>query len=309
MAIARKLKESPKSTTTYPSLFRDVIADYLIAQNLAEGPKPMATAEARIRHSWAGKCARQIGYFVRGDVPEPFEAETLWGFAMGHRAHEIVQAAFRARYPEAAEIEVKVGAGAHAGTFDIMLRFDTAQPFEVDGVTYLCKVVVLELKSTGGFGFSRKVREEGPDQGAVLQCSLNGMAVDADLIVIGYLSLDRQVQMANQLYGKRTKRDLDGVWATWAYPKDVYLPWAESEARRMDRILEVVDSGRLPARKVPGMDPGAVIVDPATGRWEVRDEEGLNIFSTGTLWVCDYCSFQEQCVADAEAEREFLAEA
>lgn len=304
MALKADHRDLPKahSTATYPSLFRDVIADFLLALREAEGEKPMSGEHARIRHSWAGMCAARIGYSVQGATPEPDEPESLWSFQMGHRAHELVQEAFKARYGDQCKVEFGIDLGERAGTIDLAIFFDTVTPFTVDGVTHLCKTVCIELKSTGGYSWSLQVKQEGPKVGAYLQGCLNAAGIDADLLVIGYLALDRQTATARKFYGMGRK-PLDAVWATWAYPRDQYMRDAGRESHRLEEVLKYVDAGKLPPRQVPELPKGARITDPKDGSWQVLDDEG-NMTGFGSYWGCNYCPHQQRCIADAKAEAE-----
>jgi len=301
----RTLPNSPQTTATYPSLFRADIENHLVALRDAEGPLVQAGPNSRIRHSWAGMCARRIGYSVSGAEEEPNDAESLWSFALGRKAHEIVQDALLAAYGFQCSIEHEVDLGDRSCHIDALLDLEKPKGFEIDGVTHIAKTVCFELKSTGGYSWSLQVKTEGPKLGAYLQGCLNAAAVDADLLVIGYLALDRQSKTARTLYGPN-RLPLDAVWATWAYTREQYMPDAEREAKRLSKVLEVVDSGRLPERVVPELPHGAKITDPKTGHWLVLgndDQEGLTVVQAGEYWGCNFCSHQKRCAADAEAEK------
>jgi hypothetical protein len=233
---------------------------------------------------------------------DPPDAEAIWSFEMGHRAHDIIQSALTWRYGDRAGIEVEVDLGDRSCHIDAVLRFDRPEAFQVDGVTHLCKVVACEFKSTGGYGWSMQVKTEGPKLGAYLQGCLNAEAVDADLLIVGYATLDRQTKTANVVYGK-DRGALDAVWAEWCYPRSAYLPDAEREIARMAKAVEWVDGGKLPPRHVPDLPAGAVIVDPSTGRWEQKSADGESVLQSGTWWGCLYCPFNARCVADKEAGR------
>lgn len=302
MALKADLRSLPTNepTTTHPSLFGDIIADYLEHVRDEQEELPLAGENARIRHSWAGICARRLGYHVRGDEPsDPPDAESIWSFEMGHRAHELIQNALQWRFGDACQVEVKVTdlPGERACHIDAVLRFDKPTPFVVDGVTYPCKVVAFELKSTGGYGWSQQVKAEGPKIEAYLQGCLNAAAVDADLMVLGYVTLDRQTRTAKSVYGAEKGR-MDAVYAEWCYPKVAYMPDAEHEADRMRKVLEFVDSGVLPPRSIPALPKGARVVDPSSGRWEQRTDG--QITQAGSDWRCGFCPMQARCVAEVE---------
>lgn len=80
--------------------------------------------------------------------------------------------------------------------------------------------------------------------------------------------------------------------------REQFLPLAEAEEARVLRILELVDLGQLPARVFPSpeLPHGHRIVDPSTGRWEVRNEDD-QVADTGTWWACGYCRFQTLCAS------------
>ena len=303
MAVKSDLRALPSQqpTTTHPSLLGDTIAGYLLHLRETETDLAHAGPRSRIRHSWAGACARRLGYHLQ-DIEEsdPPDPESIWSFQMGHRAHQLVQNALAWKYAGRAQIEVEVDLGERSCHIDAVLRFDRPEPFQVDGVTHLCKTVACEFKSTGGYGWSMQVKSEGPKLAAYLQGCLNAQAVDADLLIVGYATLDRQAKTANTVYGKG-RLPLDAVWAEWCFPKDAYLPDAEAEIARMSRAMEWVDAGRMPPRQIPDLPHAAVIVDPSSGRWEQKSPDGRSLIGSGSFWGCNYCPFQGKCVEDAEA--------
>ncbi|MBU6430682.1 MAG: hypothetical protein KGR26_16810, partial [Cyanobacteria bacterium REEB65] len=144
------------------------------------------------------------------------------------------------------------------------------------------------------------VKQEGPKLGAYLQGCLNAAAVDADLLIVGYATLDRQTRTANTVYGKG-RLPLDAIWAEWCYPKALYLPDAEVEIARMGKAVEWVDAGKLLPRQIPDLPHGAEIVDPSSGRWEQRTPDGQSLVGSGSWWGCGYCPFQGKCVEDKAA--------
>jgi hypothetical protein len=305
MAVKSDLRSLPSTapTTTHPSILGDTIAAYLLHLRAEEGELAHAGTTSRIRHSWAGACARRLSYHLQGvEESNPPDAESVWSFQMGHRAHELVQSALTWRYGDRAAIEVEVDLGERSCHIDAVLRFERPEGFEVDGVTHLCKVVACEFKSTGGYGWSMQVKSEGPKLAAYLQGCLNAAAVDADLLIVGYATLDRQTRTANTVYGK-DRLPLDAIWAEWCYPKAAYLPDAEAEIARMSKAVEWTDAGKSVPRQVPDLPVGAVIVDPSSGRWEQRAAGGESILQSGSTWMCGYCAFQAKCIEDKEAGR------
>ena len=251
--------------------------------------KPTAHG-TRIRHSDAGKCARALAY-TAADVPrsDPMDLTGAWNVTLGTKLHEAWQEALHAAYPDA-EIEVKV---RHddldaSGHIDAVIRADG-------------RTIAYELKTIGGYGYKAAVGKarrgtpaEGPKTEHVLQAALNGVGVDADEIVVGYLA--KECISVNQATGLD---ELGRFAAEWTFTRDEFEPLAAAEKARMNGVLALLDEeGLLAARKFPaGLLPaGAEIVDPAKGRWEARDSDGA-IVDAGTWWACGYCPYRTVCAS------------
>jgi len=247
--------------------------------------KPNAIAGTRFRHSNAGKCARMLGYVAAG-IPksDPMDLSGVMNVSVGTMLHDAWQAALLERYPDA-EIEPKVATvGADgSGHIDAVVR---------DGG----HVVAIELKTIGGFGFKNAIgrarkgqQAEGPRTDHILQAALNGLAVDADEVVVVYLA--KEALSKNM----RVDDERDRFLAEWTFSREQYEPLAVAEADRVARILAIVDGGELPKRVLPhDMPPGAEIVAPSSGRWEVHSADG-EVTDTGSVWLCNYCSHQTLC--------------
>ena len=264
--------------------FTPALAELWHAENEAAGPKPRATNTARFRHSDAGKCARAIAFSALNLPPtNPMDLPGTWATSLGTIIHELWQEAILTSYPDA-EIEPKVSTinGEGAGHIDAVLN---------DG-----RKVAFELKTVGGFAFKMAVGERGAAQGPkhdhIVQASLNGLAVDADEIVIGYLAKEA---ISTGIAQRKGFSELGRFCAEWTITREQYEPIARTEIARVESILELVDTGVLPARKFPAgeLPAGAEIVDPQTGRWEAH-RDGV-LVDTGTWWACDYCSHQTRC--------------
>jgi hypothetical protein len=250
------------------------------------GPKPRAVESSRFRHSDAGKCARAVAYAALG-VPDsnPMDISGWWNTGLGTVIHEMWQDAIKARYPDV-ELEPKVSLGQGSGHIDAVLVHEGRK-------------VAIELKSTGGYSHKMSVGAmSGPAQGPkfehVVQASLNGLAVDADEVVIAYIAKEA---ISVGIARRKGFSELTRIVAEWTFDREEYVPIAEAEMRRIDGILALLDEGTLPARKIPGeeLPPGAVITDPSSGQWQVLDAEGL-ILNAGTYWACDgYCRWQDRC--------------
>lgn len=261
------------------------------------GPKARAVKASRFRHSDAGKCARAVAYAAL-EVPDsnPMDLSGWWNTGLGTIIHEAWQAALKARYPDA-NLEPKVALGQGSGHIDAVLHHEGRK-------------VAIELKSTGGYSMKLAVGERGAAQGPkyehIVQASLNGLAVDADEVVIAYIAKEAISAGAAKRKGFS---ELGRIVAEWTLLRDEYEPIAQTEMSRIDGILALVDDGILPARKIPGgeLPPGAVITDPHTGQWQVTSDEG-EILDVGTYWACaGYCKYEDLC-AGTTSGRQAISE-
>lgn len=314
MALERDLSSLPKPASiegegvqpdAHPR-FVDVLVNAWDANR--DDDKPTATG-TRLRHSDAGKCARALAYTAAG-IPrsDPMDLAGTWNVSLGTLLHEKWQDALQAAHPDA-EVETKV---SHddldaSGHIDAVIRIpeggewvdvpdDDATPTGASG--FLDKVIAYELKTIGGYGYKAAIGKarrgtpaEGPKVEHVLQAALNGVAVNADEIVVGYLAKECiSVNQAGDI------PEVARFAAEWTFTRDEYEPLAAAEKARMAGILGILDDHQeLAARKFPaGLLPkGAEIVDPTKGRWEVRD--GDDIVDTGSFWACGYCPYRTVC--------------
>jgi hypothetical protein len=291
-----------------PALFGPLLLEFWEQQRQAAGrdSRPMSVEGARFRHSWAGFCARRIQYEIQNregmrdfDLPSRAPADN-WRLEMGTIVHDYWQAALQAALPDA-EIEHitshKIGDAVTAGHGDAFVA-------ELPKFGKVC----IELKSRNGYGYKQDIganknnQPEGPSWTAKRQGALNALAEDADVLVILHISLEAisPGQMPQDLKGQdhHPRR----ITAEWWYTKEEYAPWAENELKRVEKILELTDAGKLAPRHVPELiPPGGRIVNVNTSQWqkEGKLEDGTpHVQATGVLWsgrYCDYCPFQVVC--------------
>lgn len=318
MTLARDLSDLPRAETAAPAgvapdahpRFVGVLAAAWDASRGDDKPTALGT---RVRHSDAGKCARALAYTAAG-IPrsDPMDLCGVWNTSLGTLIHDRWQEALVAAWPTA-EIEVKVGhddldASGHIDAVITLPCADCEGAGEVGGQA--CpgclgdstdRVIAYELKTIGGYGYKAAVGRarrgtpaEGPKPEHVAQAALNGLAVGADEVIVGYLA--KECISVNQARGLD---DLARFAAEWTFTRDEYEPIAIAERDRMAGVLALVDDGMLAARKFPaGMLPaGAEIVDPASGRWEVTGPDGVE--DTGTWWSCSYCAHRTLCATTA----------
>jgi hypothetical protein len=275
--------------------------------------------DPRLTFSQAAKCARALGYAVRfrdqrralgsdeklsdeqhakelavlrehHGPTNPMDEAGFWVTGIGRQVHELWQRILMVTYPDA-EVEVQSSLTEHG-----LSCYGLADAVMLDNNQRL----VVELKTINGFGFKMAVgargAPEGPRRSAVTQLCLNALALGAERAKLIYLSLEN--------LSPRELRKLVGgdgeAWmkfaAEWTIDRDTIEAVALPEIKRMSRVLEVVDEGKLPPRMIPGLPRGAVITDPSAGAWQVNVDG--QILDTGTTWECGYCDWRERCIGD-----------
>lgn len=302
MAIKRDLSDLPPAGLAPDAAprFISVLVDEWADARDDDKATAMGTP---FRHSDAGKCARAISYTAAG-IPrsDPMDITGVWNTSLGSLIHEQWQEALLARWPEA-EIEVTcsmVGADG-SGHIDAVIRI---APEDGGGYERPAWVIAYELKTVGGFGFKAAVGAarkgtpaEGPKAAHLLQAALNGRAVDADEVIVGYLA--KECISANVARRFGITDDVGRFAAEWTLTREQYEPLADLEAERIDGILGLVADGRLAARKSPEMPVGAEVDDPQTGAWVqyvTTDDGELVLSDTGSTWECaPYCGFHTLC--------------
>jgi hypothetical protein len=269
-----------------------LVAAHLDDLTATRDHKPTAMG-TRLRYSDAGKCARALSYRAL-DIPEtdPMDAAGVWVTSLGTILHEEWQAVAARRWPDAV-----FEAASRDAEVDVSGSADAWLPTGIDGDGI---PTVFELKTVGGFSYKAKVGAapgskpaEGPDASHVKQVALNGLGLGAKRVVIGYAATEAVSKP------QAARNGLDPVHRThaqWTYSEGEWEDEGHAELRRMAGILNLADDGVLAARKMtdPELPKGHEIVDPSTGRWEVRDGSGA-ITNTGSWWACGYCPWQSLC--------------
>lgn len=301
MGLAKDLSSLPKASAVRTDgvppdpepTFLAGYFDFLAERNAAEGERPHAVAGTRFRHSMAGSCSRAIAYHAL-HVPEsnPMDLAGIIVTSNGTAKHDEIQEVLTEQMdPEVFEIEVPCqiegfdGSGNADGRLEIWDGDD------------LVKVVLWEHKNVGGYAFKMAIGErgapQGPKQSAITQAALNALALDADEVVI---TMSTWEAVSVNIAKRKGLSELGRVAAQWTFTHDEWEPIALAEMARVNGILDLLDAGTLPSRKMP--DPefprAATITDPLSGRWELHDEvKGL--VDTGSTWACGYCRWQTMC--------------
>jgi hypothetical protein len=122
-------------------------------------------------------------------------------------------------------------------------------------------------------------------------------AVDADLLVIGYLSMENISPQRATSFGID---DIGRFASEWHYPKAEFTQWALDETTRLEGIVlqaHKYNDPKVIARRFAHSDPDipfpAEISDPRNGAWTSGT-------SFGKAWQCRYCDYQTRCITDME---------
>lgn len=249
---------------------------------------------ALFKASDAGKCSRALAYRA-AKVPEsdPMDLTGHWNTTIGRWIHDEWQQAMEADPDVHASFEVEHRFLDGRGIVRIDALIETEKASPVDPTRPW--TIAYEGKSINGYGFKSaigKIRRgtpaEGPRTGAVLQGAIGGLCADADEVVVG--------NWAKETLSGSTYTEVDTLArfvAEWSIDRETYEPLARKELERVEGILDLLATGLLASRKIPGV-PGE-IVDPTMGRWEKRDGDG-RVLDTGTTFWCAYCDYRSLCV-------------
>ena len=294
MAIRRDLRDLPEPGAPDPEpRFAHVLAEVWRDRSIAERADHVPSGKPFI-HSDAGKCARAIAYRAAG-IPrsEEMDLSGYWNTTLGTLVHEAWQGSLAERFGAAATFEVECGIAAidSLGYIDALIDIE---PTEGGGTPFRTSI---EYKTIGGYGFKAAVGKarkgtppEGPKHDHKLQAAVNGLAVNADEVVVAYGAKE----CISYVDGP------DAMCAEWTFSRDEYEPIARAEVERVKGILGLLDGGELAARKIPGV-PGE-IVNASKGEWRQFEWDGDDradaspmLIDTGTAWQCKYCSWQSLC--------------
>lgn len=251
----------------------------------------------RFRASWSGICSRALAYrLAEVEQSDPPTMADSWRMGLGQLVHDALGPVLKEAFPHA-QVE-----------FPVDLAPDLDGSATVD-IWIPDRSTLIELKTINGFSFKSittqfKSPAEGPRHSAVVQGALAADALDAEHLVVGYLSLEL---IGVDLASKFTDSEVGRFAAEWHYTRDEYRPLAEAERARVKVIMSIVDDAgpeEVP-RTIPDphLPPGAKISEPfapgqpTKGLWIVDDHEG-RILDAGATWHCAYCAFRRRCDRD-----------
>lgn len=283
------------------------IAKAWLAQNYQEG-KAHAVEGSRFRFSMAGTCSRLLQYYDTGvEVTNPPDAADAWRMGLGTMVHTAIQEYFESEFVNGVfdcnyyevEMETKTSIPEISGSGHVDMFFTL---FDKDEKPY--RKVVVEIKTLNGFGFKMaatgfKGPAEGPRRDHVKQAALSAYALDADDVIICYVSMEN---VSPSIAGKYCDdAEFGRFTAQWTYSKAEWMPLAVAEIERVRSILSQIDhpSGGLVVPTIEN-DRGVLvqITDPASGRWELLEDDVL--IDSGKAWQCSYCRYRSRCIKDSE---------
>lgn len=261
-----------------------VLVDQWRQENLDAGPLAKANPRKPIRHSWSGKCARQIAYYMLGIETPPMDRAGTWVTRLGTEVHKMWQDSIEARLGDhpttEVAFEVPVETDVSSGHLDLALTWLEQMDF-ADLSEGVKRSAVSELKTINGFGYKMVVKN-GPRWSHVVQASVNGVAYGADRAYVVYLPMEANRQVDPRL----------AVGATFEIPPRLMRETGEAELDRWRRIVQTVRAGKLPPRSIEDdqVPVGSLVEDPMTGKLDTK----------GRTWQCGYCPFVQQCMADGK---------
>lgn len=273
-----------------------MLMDAWRSRDEAERTRPMSNDEARVRHSNAGRCARAIGYWLTGVTPSnpPSEAD-FYRFAIGRQMHDEWQKDQIAALTAAGWTHLVPEATC---TIEWGGRTLTAGHADLFGITPNGERVMFELKTVNGFGYKNILGlgsdAPGPRSSDLVQGALNAFAMECSRLVMVYLAMEL---VGPSVARRHDLSEIARFGCQFSYYTPDYVPIAEAELNRLLDIVDTVELGQTPARRIP--DPSLPIsheiINPLRGTWQV-EADGF-ITDSGTTWQCNYCPFQDHCAA------------
>lgn len=303
MTIERDLRALLSAPAGLPPDPEHPVATRLVEQWLAWREE---NEEAHVRRSTAPffasdatGCARQTAYNYLSrtidGAPAPTNPPTVadeWRFALGNAGHDIIQAAL-----DEADQEIRAVLTDDDGEDLVSSRADVL----LDGDH------LVELKTAGGFKFKMMASDfkgapEGPSWSYVVQLALTAKALteSGTPIRCGTVVVLSMENLSKNWKGVLT--EYDRFCAEWTFDYAELEGIANKAIARLKRVRDLLVAGDMPPRNIddPELPKRATVVDPSKGRWEVADGDAVT--GSGTTWMCNYCRWQDQCVADAALE-------
>lgn len=300
MPISRSNEDLPRASTTsnkpvapeHQLIARHAADAWWIAYQASEDfTRDRAMPELPLRASSISKrCDRQLFYDL-AEVPktDPSGAAGTYRMMLGTKVHEALPTPEGWTTEDVIDLRPAGFPGSAHG--DLVKRRDDGTVFAVG-----------EVKTVGGYAFKLMTSNfngppEGPRWDHVMQAAMAAVALDAELVVIIYFSMEPlspaiAKSVGADEYGKFT--------AEWQIPVDEAMRTeVEREARRQIRILKLAELGARPERTLshPDIPAGAMVDNPNRGSWIQLNIQG-QVIKSNTTWYCGYCDWKTQCLED-----------
>lgn len=265
-----------------------------------------AMPELPIRASSVSKrCDRALWYELTGTVKSnPSDAAGVFRMMLGQQVHDLVDKAMEALPGwQGVDEEGRKHGWYVEETVDL-------QPIGLAGSAHgdlthytngVCDIVG-EIKTEGGFGFKVKTTNfkgppEGPRWAHVMQAALVAVALNAPTISVMYFALE---SVSPDLAASMGADEFSRFTAQWDFNTDDWRRAVEIEVNRQMRILELARANYRPERSLsePDIPGGATVIDAEKGKWVVQSAQDGRVTNAGSTWMCGYCDWQAQCVAD-----------
>lgn len=314
-----KVAQSPEADRLVMPIFEAWLDEYRAADGF---DLPHAVPGTRFRASWAGGCSRQLGYKVIehdaqiaaknqiGDAEQvtairdayaptnPPSLADYWRMDSGTVVHETLQRLAMKVWPGCV-VEQKVDLRPDVdGSASVDVLIDEEQ--DVGGPFCRRRRTLIEIKTKGGFAFKKATigSAEGPALANKLQAGLAARALGADQVIILWIA---QESISVGVAAKNGLEDHERFIGRWLYTMDELAPLLDAETRRINKVLALVDEGKLPPRAISDdeVPPQARVTNPKTGLWTVVADGKIR--ESGRYFMCDgYCPYQDRCIADGE---------
>jgi hypothetical protein len=274
----------------------DIIAEAIVRKErkVPDPDKPYWVSMANQR------CSRQVYYTMIGAEGDADPPSSTFRMYLGTMVHAVIEDAIhsagdlRQWMPET-RIETDAIGLPGSGRCDLA-TLDVSDPDNP-------KVKrVFDFVTEGGFGFKVKTTNfrggpEGVALGKITQAAVSAVVLGA---TEGAAVIAVALEPAAASFTRSgDKYDLDRFIVQWSVDQARCVELVANEVARVQPIMAAVKVGKPIRRWIDSeqIPIGAEIVDPLTGRWVVRDEEGRTRQLANT-WHCDYCRYKTQCLAD-----------
>lgn len=276
--------------------------------------KPHAVPGTKFRFSSAGMCSQSLAFYFKGVEPTNIpDSADAWRMGLGTMVHESVQSYFKQAVKSwmpdeingraVKDVRVEFEKAVHlpalsaSGSADMVIDY-------LDALAGLIWRQVVEIKTINGFGFKMaatgfKGPAQGPRLSHVQQAALCARGLDADEMIICYLSMENVSPSLASSYCDDP--EFGRFTAQWSYDRAEIERVSDQEMNRVFEILREVDQSEQDVVLVPRRvynDKGELVTvtDPRSGAWSVTSADG-QIVDAGKTWTCGYCRYQDLCVS------------